>query len=203
MANTVRLSRPSLVGAGPFGDWVVQILADRFTKGRAADPDDLAGAFSGEIDAVVLALWRHSPRLCEQADELAHRRGIPWLPITMESTVMRVGPWVAPGSGPCHRCYRLRRIQHDHDWEGSRAIYDAYDRDSTLGPVGFLPHHARLAASFAASLLCDPLPGRVITISAISLSVDAHHVVACHGCDRCLPRSITRDLHSLLQLEEA
>ncbi|MBE1583071.1 TOMM precursor leader peptide-binding protein [Nonomuraea angiospora] len=221
MAATVRVIA---VGQGPFGARVADRLRDR-PPGARFTADGLDARFTaGDLDAVfaagaqvvVVALWRPAPGLCERADELAHATGTAWLPVVMEDASIVVGPLVRPGSGPCFRCFADRRVQHDPRWHRTRARYAAYDSDPALGPAGFRPRHADVAAT-AARLLLRPAgdgPGRaardaardaagaVITLSVPGLSVSRDRVVACHGCDRCGRQRPVRDLRRLLRLEE-
>ncbi|MDX3109467.1 TOMM precursor leader peptide-binding protein [Nonomuraea angiospora] len=217
MAATVRVIA---VGQGPFGARVADRLRDRPPGARfTADgldarftAGDLDAVFAAGAQAVVVALWRPAPGLCERADELAHATGTAWLPVVMEDASIVVGPLVRPGSGPCFRCFADRRVQHDPRWHRTRARYAAYDSDPALGPAGFRPRHADVAAT-AARLLLRPAgdgPGRaardaagaVITLSVPGLSVSRDRVVACHGCDRCGRQRPVRDLRRLLRLEE-
>ncbi|MEU6782070.1 TOMM precursor leader peptide-binding protein [Nonomuraea angiospora] len=217
MAATVRVIA---VGQGPFGARVADRLRDRppgarFTVddlGPRFAADDLDAVFAAGAQVVVVALWRPAPGLCERADELAHAAGTAWLPVVMEDASIVVGPLVRPGSGPCFRCFADRRVQHDSRWHRTRARYAAYDSDPALGPAGFRPRHADVAAT-AARLLLRPAgdgPGRtardaagaVITLSVPGLSLSRDRVVACHGCDRCGRQRPVRDLRRLLRLDE-
>ncbi|MET7673055.1 TOMM precursor leader peptide-binding protein [Micromonospora luteifusca] len=212
MATAVRLTTPpviapertALLGVGPFGRRVTGLLAQT-TGGTQLPPDGAAEtAFAGAPSGVVVALWRPSPALCERVDERAHAIGIPWLPIVLEPSHLRVGPLVLPGAGPCHRCFEERRAQHDPHWPAAEALYAAYDRDPTFGPAGFLPQHARTAAGLAAGVLLRPggMAGRVISVPLRGVSVRRDPVVACHGCARCGRPLPERDLRTLLRLTQ-
>ncbi|MEU4266228.1 TOMM precursor leader peptide-binding protein [Streptomyces argenteolus] len=167
--------------------------------------EDVEAAFAGRPDVVVASIWRSDHLLCERADELAHASGVPWLPVVLDHSVLRIGPFVAPGDGPCFRCLDQRRIQHDHQWDSSHVLRAAYERDRTLGPEGFLPQHARLAAGAAARLLNRAASGiatagQVVTIQLSALTLSLDRVVAVHGCDRCREAPVREDLISLLRL---
>lgn len=199
MASTVSVSRLALIGLGAFGRSTVESLHTLFPGSVPHRPDAVEDAFHAGADAVVLASWRPAPAVHERADELAHRTGTPWLPVTIEQPVLRVGPLVVPGDGPCFRCYRDRRIQHDANRSVTRAVEDAYDRDGSCGPAGFLPQHRRIAAGAAAMLLGGHRsPGRLLTFSLLSLVMRTDHVVACHGCGRCRPRTPPHALGELV-----
>lgn len=215
MATAIRvnsapdLSRAATAGClavGAFGSRVADLLTSALPGAqRFAEPADAFGA-----GAVVLALWRPSPALCEQVDELAFKTGRPWLPVIAEHPVIRIGPWIAPPAAPCYDCYQARRVQHDKQYETTALLHDAYDRDMSCGPAGFLPHHARTAAGIALSMLDaaargTPVTGRVVTARLTRLGVSAHHVVPVHGCARCSPPGATAepDLRAILPLRQA
>jgi bacteriocin biosynthesis cyclodehydratase domain-containing protein len=197
--------RLSAIGLGPFGERVAELLARQYPAAVTSDAAGLEGAFATAPGAVVVALWRPSPVLCEQADRLAFQNQVPWLAVTMEHPVIRIGPLVVPGAGPCFDCYRRRRIQHDTQGAATSALYAAYERDPSIGPAGYLPHHARLAAATAAQLLArtgllppgpdarsaehrppaDPPVGQVVTLRLLRRGVSMSRVIGCHDCDRC------------------
>ncbi|WP_157252764.1 TOMM precursor leader peptide-binding protein [Nonomuraea typhae] len=196
MATAVRVTGPALVGVGDFGARVVQMM-----NGRAID--ELDRAFKDGHEAVVAAFWRPHPRECERADELSHATGVPWLPVIMDSGTITVGPFVRPGEGPCFRCYAERRVQHDKKWISTRALNAAYDADPAGGPAGYLPHHARMAAAVATTVLERATVGSVVAIVLRQLSVSSDRVIGRHGCDRCDLARPARDLIDLLRLPEA
>ncbi len=205
------LSRPATAGclaAGAFGSRVADLLTSALPGAqRFAEPAD---AFAAGAGAVVLALWRPSPALCEQVDELAFKTGRPWLAVIAEHPVIQIGPWIAPPAAPCYACYQARRVQHDKQYETTALLEYAYDRDMSCGPAGFLPHHARTAAGIALSMLeaaarGTPVTGRVVTAGLTRLGMSAHHVVPVHGCTRCsLPRAAAEpDLRAVFRLRQA
>lgn len=176
----------ALAGLGGFGERVTDLLAGLAPGPTVTvSPDDLPAAFAGGADVVLLALFRPAPALCESADALSHASGVPWLPVVAEHPEVRVGPWVVPGAGPCFACCRARRVQHDRDWAATRALHAAYDADGRLGPGGFLPHQARLAAALAAGAPGTWAPGTVVHASLYDPALDRARVLARHGCPRC------------------
>lgn len=183
------------VALGPFGDAVAAHLAAARPGRRVAD-DDVEAAFAEEPSAVVVPLWRPAPDMCDRIDRLAFRYSTPWLPVVMEHPHILVGPWVVPGQGPCYACYRSRRLQHDKSAVLS-ALYAAYDSERDLGPGGFLPHHARLAAGLAGLVLNRGNAGRVVAIDLLGGDTSYHHVCACHGCPRCGPHDTVGDTAAL------
>lgn len=197
MASAVRLTPPPLtpvhiVGTGPFGKRCGQLLAANLPASRRYDSIELTAAFASQPAAVVLAIWRPEPALCEAADEIAFRYGVPWLPVIMEHPAIRVGPVIRPPAGPCFGCYARRRGQHDGQPWATAALHAAYQRDRTCGPRGYLPQHARLAAGVAQTMLlseagsaADAVSATVTTIRLVTGGMSASRVMACHGCARC------------------
>jgi bacteriocin biosynthesis cyclodehydratase domain-containing protein len=186
MAATVRLTRTSIIGSGPIGCRVADVLAAALPDSVRRSRAELDTAFASGGGPVVVALWRPERTICERADSLAFRYGRSWLPIVVEHPVLRVGPLVCPPSGPCFGCYQARRRQHSEEHEVAVALEAAYERSRNLGPAGYLPHHARLAAGVAEQMVREPTGqvGRVVTISLLSGSLTASWVVACHDCPR-------------------
>jgi hypothetical protein len=187
--------RLAVIACGMFGDRVAANLLDVHARGKKLAAADMATAFETAGDVVVVALWRPEPSLWEQADQLAARHGVPWLPITLDHRAIHVGPLVC-SSAPCFRCYWRRRQQHDVQPAATSALIAAYAADSSVGPAGYLPHHARIAAMIASEMLRflavgpaddrDGLaPGNVATIRLRGEGITISPVVACHGCDRC------------------
>lgn len=139
----------------------------------------------------VLAAWRPVPAMAAELDGVAFAWKVPWLPVVYEHPYVRIGPLVVPGKGPCYTCFRNRLKQHSSRAELIEAVSAAYDRDPELGPKGFFPPMARLAAAAAAEVLreLDRSPEReagvVRQINVLYGRAQKHHVVGVHGCPRC------------------
>jgi bacteriocin biosynthesis cyclodehydratase domain-containing protein len=197
-------------GEGTFAAAVLDLLADgrageRFR--RVPDPADLwsDAVFSARPDALVLITDAMSDDAAESADEAAHHSRIPWLGVEVEHQRATVGPLVVPGQGPCHACFRRRRMQHDPQWPLTRALRAARVREEALRPRGFLPHHPRMVAGVVAMLLGSAAgrmaaAGSVVTVQFDRSTVTRDMVVGCHGCARCGTSAAQpgRDLGTLL-----
>jgi bacteriocin biosynthesis cyclodehydratase domain-containing protein len=218
MADSLRLTQASnshfmIGGVGEFGRRVAGFMSAWLAKAREFDPGSgISTAFSAQPDAVVLALWRPEPELCETADELSFRSLVPWLPVIMEHPVVRIGPLVWPTTGPCYGCYARRKAQHDQQPWATAAIDAHYRRDQACGPRGYLPQQARMAAALAletltadmASARCpsqSPLDGAVVTtVGLVSGGLQANAVVTGHNCGRCDAPGSSPSLDRLSQL---
>jgi bacteriocin biosynthesis cyclodehydratase domain-containing protein len=207
MATALRVSQDpdiTLVSLGEFGERVCDMLrAARLghqppgspaPSGTKVAPGETERIFSSGRAPIVLALWRPSPEICDAFDTYAFRHNRVWFPVTAEGPVIRIGPVVAPPSGPCFGCYHRRRVQHDCSHAASSALRAAYDRDPGLGPRGYLPHHARTAAAIADLVLTSlgseggqAYRGQVITASQFGPVPAMDTVVRCHDCVRCEP----------------
>lgn len=192
--------RVALLGTGPFGRRVGELLVDACEGSHRFPDGQLEHAFA-ESDAVVVALWRPAPALCERLDIVAHQAGVRWLPVVLEPAQVRAGPLVVPGAGPCHACFEARRIQHDPHPAAAAALSASYDDDPERGPAGHLPQQARAAAGLAALLLRAPdaEAGTVLRLVNGSRAVRRDTVTGRHGCPRCGADRPQRDLGAVLR----
>lgn len=201
MATALRLTggppgQCTLAASGAFGRRVAAFMPCRAAAARLADERDLEDVFTSATGTVVVALWRPDRALCARADELAFSHQRSWLPIIMEHPVIRVGPLVTPPAGPCVQCSYRRQAQHDGHELASAALHAAYAADGALGPTGYLPHHARMAAAVAVDMLRQrsqdcPTEGlataaaHVVTIRLTRLGLSVNRVVPCYNCPLC------------------
>lgn len=192
--------RTALLGTGPFGRRVAGLLADACDGSYLPLDGRPEQAFEG-ANAVVVALWRTAPALCERLDTLAHAAGVRWLPVVLEPAQVRAGPLVVPGAGPCHACFEARRLQHDPHPAAAAALSAAYDEDLECGPAGYLPQQASTAAGLAAVLLRAPDTdaGTVLGLPSGSRAVRRDTVTGRHGCSRCASDRPRRDLGAVLR----
>lgn len=197
MASAVRVTRTARSAAvmptGQFGARVAAIVAAQYQDCAVVPDGAVDEAFSAPARVVVAAMWRPSPALCERADVLSFSAGRAWLPVTLDQFAIHIGPVVVPPAGPCYRCCAWRRAQHDRHHARTAALHEAFDRDRSCGPAGYLPHHARLAGGIAMSLadaVLGPAGGETAvamqaTVSLTDYAVSTSRVLACHDCGRC------------------
>jgi bacteriocin biosynthesis cyclodehydratase domain-containing protein len=192
--------RVALLGAGPFGQYVGELLADA-CGGRPQPLDTPPERVFAAADAVVAALWRPAPAWCGRLDDAAHRAGVRWLPVVLEPAQIRAGPLVVPGAGPCHTCFEARRLQHDPHPAAAAALSAAYDEAPGCGPAGHLPQQARAAAALAAVLLAAPdaEAGTVLRVASGAHAVRRDSVTGRNGCPRCGADRPRRDLDAVLR----
>lgn len=214
MAAPTRLIRPEsgspdaigFVGYGDFGAATVDLLRTG-GPGPGSRPPATgirpADLMTGRPAAWVIVADHLDDDLAEEADDTAHRRGIPWLVVEAGHQRVTVGPLVVPGRGPCHGCFRRRRVQHDPRWPLTQAIRAAKTADDSLRPHGFLPHHTRITAGIVSLLLTSltdgtAQPGTVITLELNRSLLRSDLVVGCHGCARCGGKLHHLELSTLL-----
>jgi len=181
-----------VTAVGDFG----QQVADRLVRSydvRVAHPVEISDTSRWAPARIhLVAAWRETPSLFDRADRFAFITGRPWLPITLDATSARVGPFVSGRNGPCYRCYLARQYQHGRLRDMDRELFGRYDSDPTTGVGGHLPAHVSLAVAAAARCIDAVLlgnagmeSGRVRRFGLLTPQWTTDTVVAVHGCDRC------------------
>lgn len=181
----------TVLSQGAFGEHVAALLSGN-ARWPVIEVNSVIDAFKTDSLAVVIALWRPCPALCEEADVLAFRQQRPWLPVVMDHPHVRVGPMVMPGYGACFACFTARSDQHDDQPDITAALRAAFDRDPGFGPGGHLDYHARLAAALSMVVLGDlsgnwmaAAAAQVITSGVYRSDLRRHPVIARQSCSRC------------------
>ncbi|MDF5757592.1 TOMM precursor leader peptide-binding protein [Spongiactinospora sp. TRM90649] len=180
MAAAVRVADLAVAAIGDFGAEVARVLRE-----EGATPLDPHRPILTGRRAAVLLSWRPEPDACEALDRACFAAGVPWLPVTIEHPYLVAGPWTSPPGGPCLRCLRRRRAQHDTR-AGLRAkVEDAYRRDEALGVYGHLPHHRRLAEALVRLMVANAVPGQVHLTHLLTMRSATQRLLPVHGCERC------------------
>ncbi|PWT89853.1 MAG: hypothetical protein C5B54_08250 [Acidobacteria bacterium] len=182
-----------VLSIGAFGQGVAQYLREFRTDllETAVNDDTIAlPTVWPKSRAVVIVSWRPVPHFCELLDELAFAWGRPFVPVILDSTILRVGPVVVPNKGSCWACWARRYTQHDAWRQERRALLEHYTSHPSAGPQGYLEPFAMIAASRLASILNaleDPNPpaGRVWQMDMITREITAATVVGVHDCPKC------------------
>jgi len=147
----------------------------------------------------ILSAWRPSPRLAAALDQACFAAGIPWIPVVFEHPVVRIGPAVVPGLGPCYTCARQRFLQHDEDADTTRAVHDFYDAHAGAGPAGYLPPVATIVAAVASRAVdrLDRDPGAeaglVRQLDILTMETTMGRVCGLSRCPRCGTADRTAD----------
>lgn len=140
--------------------------------------------------AIVVAAWRPVPTLCELADRVSHKQKRPFIPLVLESQVLRLGPIVLPGKSACWGCWN-QRCRQAAGWSKEQdAIFHYYSSSAESGPKGYLEPFAvlgaaRLSDSIDALMTSDSLASSVWQIDLITREIVTSVVVGVHGCPCC------------------
>jgi bacteriocin biosynthesis cyclodehydratase domain-containing protein len=192
----------AVVPTGAFGGEVSTFLGGYAHVQEVVRTGTLDEAFDLDSALVVTATWRPSPSLHSRADGLSFERQRPWLPIVMEHWRILIGPLARPPAGPCHQCFARRRAQHDTRYSETVAADRAFSEDQEAGPRGYMPYHARVAASLAIWLVqlaqasSPSLAGpeavsasKVLEFDLMTSDISVSSVIRCHDCNRCAGRA--------------
>ncbi len=183
----------NIIPIGPFGAAVARCLSRvrsdtvvTAMEGRAAPtPESLPDA---RMD--VLAAWRPVLESCEMLDEVSHRRGRAFIPLTLDSGILRVGPVVVPGAGSCWHCWLRRTRQHTPGLQYRFALWQHYSRNDDTGPRGFLEPMAAMSAARISQIIDgidarDDVGGHVWQMDLMTRKITISTVVGIHDCPRC------------------
>jgi bacteriocin biosynthesis cyclodehydratase domain-containing protein len=187
------LAPPHVLSVGSFGRAVARYL-------RAFRTDLVETVVTGDTItlppvshqscAVIIASWRPVPHFCELLDDLSFTCRRPFVPVILDSTIVRIGPVVIPGRGSCWSCWARRYTQHDTWREERHVLLDHYASQPTAGPQGYLEPFAMIGASRLASLLnkltdSNSPAGDIWQIDVITREIATGTVVGVHDCPRC------------------
>ena len=181
-----------VTAVGEFGQQVADRLVRRYDT-YVAHPVEIPDTSRWARARIhLVAAWREAPSLFDKADRMAFVTGRPWLPITLDATSGRVGPFVSGRRGPCYRCFQARQYQHGRLREMDRELFRRYDSDPTIGVGGHLGAHVCLAVAAAARCIdavlagdADKEFGRLRRFGLLTPQWSTDTVLAVHGCDRC------------------
>jgi bacteriocin biosynthesis cyclodehydratase domain-containing protein len=144
--------------------------------------------------AYVVAAWRPVPVLCELLDRVSHEAQRPFIPLILESTVIRLGPIVIPGEGGCWNCWMRRCKQHSVRPKEDEAVLRHYSSDTYVGPQGYLEPFALLSAARISQTIdtldssphsCKKLAGSIWQVDVLTRDMTTSTVIGVHGCPRC------------------
>jgi bacteriocin biosynthesis cyclodehydratase domain-containing protein len=142
----------------------------------------------------VLAAWRPVPSMCELLDRESHQSRLTFIPLILESAVLRLGPIVVRGEGTCWDCWARRSKQHSVRPKEAEAVLRHYASDPSSGPQGFLEPFALLGAARVSQIIdaitsvprsLSAMAGSIWQIDIMTREVMRSTVVGVHGCLRC------------------
>lgn len=139
----------------------------------------------------VLVSWRPVPALHHLLDGISYAWKRPSITAVLEAPLLRIGPVVIPGTGPCYGCYERRFSQHSARQSVYREQNAYYDQHPESGPRGYLPALARIAAVRLAQTIAQvdrepaSVAGVVWHMNTLNRYTFATQVVGVHACPRC------------------
>jgi bacteriocin biosynthesis cyclodehydratase domain-containing protein len=139
---------------------------------------------------ILLIAWRAVPSLCEFVNHLSFERDRPFVPVIQDLTVLRVGPIIMPGLGPCWNCWATRLQQHA-GWTAQReALLDHYESHPDEGPRGFVEPLVRIASSILADRMdaidtSSVTPGLIWQLDILTGEITTATLVGVHNCTYC------------------
>jgi len=181
----------AVVALGPFGHAVARLLASMRPGVAEAEPGGDPAAINAGAGAIILASWRPAPQLFDALDDECHKREKPLLPVLIDGTILRVGPLVIPGAGPCFRCWTQRLAQHASGSDPRLAVESFYGAcEDATGPRGYLEAYAAVGAARACQILGNVQAGTaeaggVWQMEMLSRRTTASVAAGIHGCSRC------------------
>lgn len=193
----------SVVSVGTFGRAVARHL-------RSYQPDlresnvtspltDVSPAIlkgSGGDSTVVVVAAHTAPAVCELFARVAHENRLPFLPVVVDESTLRLGPVVVPGVGGCWRCWVARYRQHDAHIREREALHAFYNEHPDNGPRGYLEPFAWIIASQLAAVLrskqdLEYWAGWLWQVDLFSREVSTGELIGVDGCSWCgLNRSL-------------
>jgi bacteriocin biosynthesis cyclodehydratase domain-containing protein len=140
--------------------------------------------------AMFIVAWRPVPHLCELLDDLSYTWQRPFVPVILDSTILRLGPVVIPGRGSCWGCWAQRFKQHAERPAEQAALWLYYASHVDSGPRGYLEPFALMAASRMAQVIdaidSSTAPaGSTWEIDMMTRVITTGTVVGVHDCPRC------------------
>lgn len=181
-----------ILTGGRFGRAVAEILArerEVTVFDLAALPEDLQQQIERH-DHVAVATWRPYLQACKSIDEACHVAGKPWSVVEIIGSALVCGPSIVPGHGAgCYHCFVARSDARRREGDRLRALRTAYANDPQIGPAGYTPAMAAIAAAALLEDLRDrSTAGRFRRIDVLTGAVLESRVIALHDCPRCRPQ---------------
>lgn len=195
-----------IVGEGQLADNANKALSAQYHVVRQSDFQ------SGVPEAVDLALVLHDawhPSLHNEAEEIFHQTGIPWLRSFVSFGEGVIGPFVRPGTPGCSRCADLRQLMAGRDrkemWELKQRLMEhgGMPRDAWGSRTGLLQMTFLLVAEVQRVLQGGEAlaKGRLFLINLKTLNVSRHFFLPDPLCSVCsqLPEDSLDAAQILLQ----
>jgi len=193
LGKAVQSAPVHLLSVGAFGQSIGRYLADLYPRvEESIMTGDTLPSFRTVSGASVhvLATGRPVPRLCEMMDDSCRESGLPFFPLVLDSSVIRLGPVFVRGQGGCWKCWVRRSAQHA-EWAKERsALVQYYSSNAGAGPRGYLEPFAMIAASQIAQTVrvlesSSEIAGYIWQMDLLTRLISTSRLVGIHDCPRC------------------
>jgi bacteriocin biosynthesis cyclodehydratase domain-containing protein len=158
---------------------------------------------------IALAAWRPVPSICELLDRIARQGNMVFIPLILNSMLLRLGPVIQAGTGCCWACWVRRRRQHD-PWPNEQAKLElSYASDPELGAKGYLEPMAMLGSAMLVRTIAslasnEGISGQVVQVELATRRIASSSVMGIHDCPKCgMGRPCTTRTYETLQGELA
>ena len=135
---------------------------------------------------------------CLEIEERCHTSGAKLLPVTIETSILQVGPLVIPGRTPCWECCD-QRLTSQHAFPQERTLLaEFYAREPQHHSLGFMPYTAMIAAHRIAHEL-ESLNKNgeadcgIWRMNIYTRDVSIAGYIGRHGCKKCGSREPESD----------
>lgn len=140
--------------------------------------------------AYIVIAGRPAPGICTLMEQHSTSRRIPFVPITIERSALRVGPVSIPGQPGCWSCWLKRTLQHAEHPKQEHYLRQFYDSHPHEGPSGYLEPFALMAGARLCQVLQSLASGQVVggeawQVDLMTRIISTFRVQAVHGCPRC------------------
>jgi bacteriocin biosynthesis cyclodehydratase domain-containing protein len=192
-SQSSQLNLVRIVTAGTFGKAVARSLAalggnvqEQESPGTEIPAPDAWPA----ADIYIAAAWRPVSRLCQSLSEHAFQTRTPFIPLIVDSSILRVGPVIVPGKSGCWRCWQLRSQQHAALPREQAELLRFYENNPHAGPGGYLEPFAAMGAARIASVIqsqshLQELAGHIWQIHLFTKEVSTSFLIGIDGCAWC------------------
>jgi bacteriocin biosynthesis cyclodehydratase domain-containing protein len=195
--------KPHFIALDPFGVEVLhhlrKLVPDRSEFMQLAISDRLPRNIEFNSDAIYVPI-SGSPigALYVDLDERAYRDNLQFMPVMIDGSDLRVGPWVVPRQTPCWECWN-ERLNSQHYFAEERSFLIAeHCRQPGSYHLAFMPFTASLAAARIAITLDGSQSvrrgfGTVWTMNIFTRDASVIEYVGRHRCPKCSLPDVPHD----------
>lgn len=138
-------------------------------------------------DLVITVASGEDPEFHQAILSKTWSNGIPWLPLRLADSIIKLGPYTPPGSGACYNCYYKRLLASAADLEIARQEHKQNENrlfpdviDSLIWSIA----HIELVSIVAP----DREPeagGAVVAVDPLNMDTTKTDVIKLPGCEIC------------------